>query len=115
MSLFIYHMNAVAKALRLRNTRFANPHGLMNKKNYSCSDDLTKLCIYAMQREDFRRIVAKRQHNCTIYNRKYASQREVIWNNTNKLLKLDGFVGIKTGITPSAGPCLASCFSISPT
>lgn len=29
------------------------------------------------------------------------------WENTNQLLK-EGFDGIKTGITPSAGPCLAA-------
>lgn len=30
-----------------------------------------------------------------------------IWFNTNKLLT-NGFCGIKTGITGSAGPCLAN-------
>ena len=29
------------------------------------------------------------------------------WHNTNKLLK-KGFAGIKTGITETAGPCLAT-------
>ena len=29
------------------------------------------------------------------------------WENTNALLK-EGYDGIKTGITPSAGPCLAA-------
>lgn len=29
--------------------------------------------------------------------------------NTNKLLE-DGFEGIKTGITETAGPCLAACY-----
>lgn len=31
------------------------------------------------------------------------------WENTNKLLE-DGFEGIKTGITETAGPCLAACY-----
>jgi D-alanyl-D-alanine carboxypeptidase len=29
--------------------------------------------------------------------------------NTNKLLG-NGYIGVKTGITPNAGPCLATCF-----
>lgn len=33
------------------------------------------------------------------------------WENTNKLIDTDGFNGIKTGITPSAGPCLAASFT----
>lgn len=32
-----------------------------------------------------------------------------LWENTNKLLGKSGFVGIKTGITNAAGPCLSSC------
>lgn len=30
--------------------------------------------------------------------------------NTNKLLRRDGFIGVKTGITVTAGPCLASAY-----
>jgi serine-type D-Ala-D-Ala carboxypeptidase (penicillin-binding protein 5/6) len=33
-----------------------------------------------------------------------------VWENTNRMLG-EGWSGIKTGITPNAGPCLAaSCF-----
>jgi len=32
------------------------------------------------------------------------------WVNTNRLLGIDGFTGVKTGITEAAGACLASCF-----
>jgi len=34
----------------------------------------------------------------------------LIWENTNKLLRRDGFIGVKTGVTVTAGPCLASCY-----
>ena len=34
--------------------------------------------------------------------------KEYVWFNTNKLLE-SGFIGIKTGHTDAAGPCLASC------
>ena len=36
-------------------------------------------------------------------------KREVIWENTNKML-FKGFCGIKTGITSEAGPCLVSLY-----
>lgn len=29
------------------------------------------------------------------------------WENTNRVLK-EGWSGVKTGITPNAGPCLAA-------
>lgn len=34
----------------------------------------------------------------------------MLWKNTNKLLwKDDGWIGVKTGTTESAGPCLMAC------
>jgi D-alanyl-D-alanine carboxypeptidase (penicillin-binding protein 5/6) len=36
-------------------------------------------------------------------------RREVVWNNTNKLLGIEGYAGIKTGTTTPAGCCLAAC------
>lgn len=30
----------------------------------------------------------------------------MVWFNSNKLLGIDGFQGVKTGITLTAGPCL---------
>ena len=40
-----------------------------------------------------------------LFNTKY-----VYWKNTNKLLDIPGYYGLKTGITSNAGGCLASCF-----
>ena len=33
------------------------------------------------------------------------------WNNSNKLLQLEGFNGVKTGITQTAGPCLCILYN----
>lgn len=57
IGLFVYHMNCLARSLEMNNTKFANCHGLANKKNVSCAYDLSKLCIFAMKREDFSKIV----------------------------------------------------------
>jgi D-alanyl-D-alanine carboxypeptidase len=40
-----------------------------------------------------------------------SSYRIYAWKNTNRLLDR-GFIGIKTGITDSAGPCLASAYRL---
>ena len=40
------------------------------------------------------------------------NKREVVWENTNKLLRRKGFEGIKTGVTATAGPCLASLYNL---
>jgi len=32
------------------------------------------------------------------------------WVNTNRLLGIEGFTGVKTGITEAAGACLASSY-----
>ena len=32
------------------------------------------------------------------------------WENTNKLIRREGFIGVKTGVTVIAGPCLATCY-----
>jgi len=35
------------------------------------------------------------------------------WENTNKLLhQISSCLGIKTGVTPAAGPCLATAFCL---
>lgn len=46
--LFIYHMNKATNILNMKNTRFANAHGLMNDRAYSTADDITRLTAIAM-------------------------------------------------------------------
>ena len=47
-SLFIFHMNQLAKSLKMSNTKFNNPHGLMDKNNFSCAYDIANLSHYAI-------------------------------------------------------------------
>ncbi|HUE69546.1 MAG TPA: hypothetical protein VMP01_01550, partial [Pirellulaceae bacterium] len=35
-------------------------------------------------------------------------QRNVLWKNTNRLLPIDGYDGVKTGTTDAAGACLVA-------
>jgi D-alanyl-D-alanine carboxypeptidase len=42
-------MNRLASALKLRNTKFVNAHGLMNEKAYSTATDISILTCIAMK------------------------------------------------------------------
>lgn len=68
------------------------------------------LCFHAMKNQIFREIVGKKNFQCKLFNRTFSYEKEIEWENTNKLLDVSGFVGVKTGVTPAAGPCLASLF-----
>lgn len=101
-------MNRYARALGLESTNYANPHGLSHKNNKSTAYDQGKIACIAMQEPLLREVVGKQQHECTAKDA-YDEDKVFHWTNTNKLLG-KGFNGIKTGVTPAAGPCLAASF-----
>lgn len=104
---FLNEMNKTAKELKLYNTTFANPHGLMNRYNRSTASDVAKLSCFALKLPLFLQIVNTKHYECVIKNYKNNSSRKEVWFNTNKLLD-KGFFGVKTGITDTAGPCLVT-------
>ena len=79
-------MNALAVHLKLQNTTFSNPHGLGDARNQSTSNDVAKLCYYAMQNEKFREVAGRKEYETVIFNKNTGMQRTVKWLNTNKLL-----------------------------
>jgi len=105
---FIVHMNQAAGQLAMTKTRFANPHGLTAAGHQTTASDLIRLAHQAMQLPTFRKYVATRQHGCTLIDQS-GVQRNVIWKNTNRLLAIEGYLGVKTGTTTAAGACLVSC------
>lgn len=109
MAAFISEMNKHAKWLKLdENTAFTNPHGLSDKNNHSSPADICRLTAYAMKHRLFREVVAKKYFECTVISREHTINL-IQWFNSNKLLN-DYFVGVKTGTTPTAGPCLTGFF-----
>lgn len=97
-------MNDHAQMLGMKRSNFAVAHGMHNDNNYSTAADIGRLCCAAMKNEAFRSVVSVSNHkyHSTVY------QGHVYeWENTNILLK-QGYTGIKTGITATAGPCLAA-------
>jgi D-alanyl-D-alanine carboxypeptidase (penicillin-binding protein 5/6) len=104
---FIGEMNRQAAKLGMDDTHYENPHGLTSKGHQSSARDLVKLAHAAMQNPLFRQYVGTRQHGTKIIG-EGGYERNVVWKNTNKLLGIDGFSGIKTGTTSPAGACLVS-------
>jgi serine-type D-Ala-D-Ala carboxypeptidase (penicillin-binding protein 5/6) len=103
---FISEMNKNAHALHMFSTYYTNPHGLDNEFHKSCAYDIGLLAYKAMKNKQFQRIVNCKYYEMDIADSHKLNSRHVLWENTNLLLSTEGYNGVKTGITPEAGPCL---------
>ncbi len=104
---FIKQMNDLAQSLGMNSTHFENPNGLPNDKHTTTARDLARLAQEALRSPLFRKIVSTPQHGTTL-DSVSGYKRNVVWRNTNQLLKIEGYDGIKTGTTGAAGNCLVS-------
>ncbi|HTI49630.1 MAG TPA: D-alanyl-D-alanine carboxypeptidase family protein, partial [Planctomycetaceae bacterium] len=104
---FVAEMNRTAKRLEMSATRYVNPNGLPEKGHVSSARDLVRLTVAARRHALFREIAATRQHNVEVVGRD-GKRRTLTWKNTNRLLAIAGYSGVKTGYTRSAGSCLVS-------
>lgn len=105
---FLKEMNLNAHTLKMSASNFDSPHGLMNKYNYSSAYDMCIITMQCMKYPLFREVVRTKQYTC--YSLK-KSKNPYVWENTNKLLyTFPQFIGCKTGITDSAGPCFSGCY-----
>ena len=105
--LFIEQMNLTASELNMQQTHFVNPHGLTDKAHLSSAADLARLAKAALDVPRFRDYVTCRQHGCEVIG-VGGYKRNLKWENTNRLLTIDGYTGLKTGTTDAAGACLVS-------
>jgi serine-type D-Ala-D-Ala carboxypeptidase (penicillin-binding protein 5/6) len=98
---FVTLMNQKAAALDLKDTHYANPHGLDQFGHYTSAADLTSLARYAMRNTVFRGIVGT-------YTVKVRSDRytHVLTNHNGLLKTYKGAEGVKTGWTNDAGYCV---------
>lgn len=107
LDLFVAEMNRAAATLKMTRTSYRNPHGLDTPEHVSCAQDLIKLARAAYSLPLFPEYVSTRQRGCTVTG-PGGYTRNVRWTNTNRLLKINGYGGIKTGTTSDAGACLVS-------
>lgn len=94
---FVRMMNARARELGLRDTRYARPDGLDAPGHFSSAADVTRLAEIAMHASIVRSIV--RERTDTIAGGRVLHT----WNDL--LGSFPGLIGVKTGHTSSAGWC----------
>jgi D-alanyl-D-alanine carboxypeptidase (penicillin-binding protein 5/6) len=91
-------MNREAQRMGMKNTHFANPHGLPSPENYSTAQDLATLASRVIN--DFPQFYKIDSIKSFTYNK-------ITQQNRNRLLWLDPTVdGMKTGHTEAAGYCM---------
>jgi len=104
---FIEEMNSAARELKMLQTNFVNPHGLTDKTHLATASDLARLARAALDVPRFRDYVTCRQHGSEVTG-VGGYKRNLKWENTNRLLGIEGYTGLKTGTTDAAGACLVS-------
>ncbi len=104
---FVAHMNALARNLALKRTRYLNPSGLDNGGGalpFSTAADQARLVQYAYSKSGFPFYVAQTTREIHLFR---AGQPLSLWlKNTNPLLEQEGIDGVKTGRTAKAGDCI---------
>lgn len=106
---FLEEMNKQAEILGLKSTVYDSPHGLSNFNNKSTALDVAKLSTECMKLKVFREVCGTKFYQ--VKKGTNGNKKTYKWTNTHLMLGQRGINGIKTGITPAAGPCL--CTSIS--
>lgn len=104
---FVLAMNAEAIRLGMTKTHYENPHGLTDPQHLSTAGDLAILARAIRGSERLRRVISTRQRGATVAG-PGGYRRDILWKNTNELLGIEGFEGVKTGTTDKAGACLVS-------
>ncbi|ANB61925.1 D-alanyl-D-alanine carboxypeptidase family protein [Anoxybacteroides amylolyticum] len=98
---FVFLMNQKAAEIGMRDTHFANPHGLDDAENhYSTAYDMALLMRYAMHNKTFRKISGTKVYRAPNPDENW----DRIWRNKNKLLTnlYEYCTGGKTGYTKRA-------------
>lgn len=104
---FVSAMNRKAAELGMKSTHFNNPNGLPSDDHVTTACDLARLAFVAFQVPEFRKVVNTPQRGYTL-DSVSGYQRNIVWHNTNQLLRTQGYDGIKTGTTGAAGSCIVS-------
>lgn len=102
---FVERMNERARELGLNDTHFANACGFDAEGHYSTAHDLVVLAEAALKYKTFSRLVNKQE----MVIRTADGRRKFAFHSTNALIgHYEGAMGVKTGFTFKAGPCLVA-------
>lgn len=103
---FVKLMNEKVTKLNLKNTHFSNPIGLDDDDNYSTAKEVAAMFKYALQNEEFKKIITTKSYTTTDGTLTFNSSVNKKSNGMSYIL------GGKTGTTDGAGLCLASIATI---
>ncbi|MCX6878845.1 MAG: serine hydrolase [Verrucomicrobia bacterium] len=111
---FVAEMNKLTKLIGMTQTRFVNPHGLERPgaQGYSTAADMARLSVFAMRRNAINFIVRQKDRQISVTGA--TGMRGYRIRNLHELIGEEGILGIKTGTTAAAGPCLATCMDRQP-
>lgn len=106
---FVAEMNRTAQRLGMKATTYRIAYGDGGEATdfTTTARDLVTLTLAARRHALFREVVATVEHRAAI-RLPTGGEREAIWKNTNELLQLANYDGVKTGLTTSAGHCLVA-------
>jgi len=104
---FVAQMNRTAQRLGMSKTTFKNPHGLSADGHKTTPRDLLRLATAMVNQGDVLPYVQTRKYVGTLQSASGYTRYE-LWSNTNRLLGIEGYLGMKTGTTRPAGACLVS-------
>jgi len=98
---FAARMNRLADEMGLKDTHFANPHGLPAKEHYTTARELAFIAAEALAQPFLREVVRTKTY------RSESSEQTRVFVNHNKLLsRNEHAIGVKTGFTKASGRCL---------
>lgn len=98
-------MNNKLKELGIKNSNFTNAVGLHDDDHYSTAYDLAILLEKAMEYEWIRDVIGMKSVTVSL-----PDGSRIVYENSNKLLGMDGLIGGKTGYTSRAGRTLVGAF-----
>jgi serine-type D-Ala-D-Ala carboxypeptidase (penicillin-binding protein 5/6) len=103
---FVDAMNARARRMGLRCSRFSSPHGFEDRGNHSCAGDLAALARAFLRVPRLARIVRRREAVLPFP----VKGGKLYLYNSNPLLRQGyrGLTGLKTGYTDAAGACFVA-------
>ena len=105
---FVKLMNDKAKELGCKNTKFANPHGLHDDKQYTTAEDMFKITQYAMTTPYFTEISSTVEYYIDGNDEEPLTTTNLMLNPEYEDYYYEYAKGIKTGTTDEAGKCLIS-------
>lgn len=102
---FVEKMNFHAREMGLKDTHFANPHGLYSEDHYTTARELALITAEALRSKTVSDIVGMKK---TTIPHDGTPDKRLLVNHNRMLSSYDGAIGVKTGFTKKTGRTLVS-------